>query len=172
MDVQVALPLCPHSYLDMRTLGHRVGVRGWTWGAMQDRPVGYFLDGHPLYGPMSEPSLDWVRYPVFDDGEDEDKEEEEGGLMVVGYGVDGFKIVATRRWPEEGELDECNGRFVKGTDGTYTYAYYLTVNETHARPPYALGCFGPGHQRAGGQGKVDYQEVLRGGLDTGCARYG
>jgi hypothetical protein len=106
--------------------------------------VGFLLDGSPIY-QGERPEVTPLLAP-------------DAPLAVVGYALDGYRVVAAAEWPGVGELDECNGRFVEGADGRWAYAYFLTANATHGRWPFAVGCWGPSRRGLAG-GVLDFAAV-------------
>jgi hypothetical protein len=121
----IDIPLCPHAHLDRRRAAR---PRGPDRDA--SAPLGYLFSGEPL----------WAGRPL------------PAGFLtpeqraLVGFAVDGFPIFGGGAWPDQG-LDRCNGAFVataeagSSTGGPlYSYAYYLTTNRTHAKPPFTMGC--------------------------------
>jgi hypothetical protein len=122
----IDIPLCPHAHLGRRRAAPPLGpVRDAA-----SEPSGYTLTGEPLWAGRRLPP--GVVTPE--------------QRALVGFAVDGFPIFGGGAWPDQG-LDRCNGAFVATTEAgsstggpLFSYAYYLTTNRTHARPPFTVGC--------------------------------
>ena len=139
----VDIPLCPHAYLDLGGLTSRhlhefnsagVGVSSKTSAAAATaiappRILGYYLTGDPIY-PNTRP--DALALATFLTSSLRTR-------SLVGYAVDGFPIYGGGPWPGDHELDVCNGVLSPGEQGV-RYAYYITINASHAMPPYIPPC--------------------------------